>query len=129
MFDLQNTNTDTNERVMTLKEILDLINNDRKEKGENPLRHDKAMSKVENLSKEPSFGSVSKMDIVYNDKGQTVETYHLTKKQAIAVAARLDNSRLMFVIDKLEELSKPMSIEDQIMNGYILAVKQAEAKH
>ena len=124
MFDLQNI--DTNKRVITLKDILDVINEDRKAKGENPLIHAKAMVKVENLAKEPSFGTVSKMGIVYNDKGQTVETYNLTKKQAIAVAARLDNSRLMFVIDKLEELSKPMSIEEQILNGFILAQKQAE---
>jgi len=41
---------------------------------------------------------------VYNEKGQTVETLALTKKQAIASAAKLDNSKLMFVIDKLEEL-------------------------
>ena len=38
--------------VITLKEITDLIN----------VQHSKAMLKVEQLSKEPSFGEVAKMD-------------------------------------------------------------------
>ena len=38
--------------VITLKEITDLIN----------VQHSKAMLKVEQLTKEPSFGEVAKMD-------------------------------------------------------------------
>lgn len=80
--------------VITLKEITDLIN----------VRHDRAMQKVNELSAEPSFGTVSKIDIVYNDKGQKILTYLLNKKQAIAISAKLNNSLLMKVIDRLEEL-------------------------
>lgn len=86
----------TEEVVITLKEITDLIN----------IQHSKAMEKVKKLAKEPSFGTVSKMDFVYNSQGQKIETYALNKKQAIAVGAKLNNSLLMKVIDRLEELEK-----------------------
>lgn len=80
--------------VITLKEITDLIG----------VRHDKSMIKVEELAKEDGFGTLSKMDIVYNDRGQTIPTYRFTKKQAIAVGARLNTAMLMKVINRLEEL-------------------------
>jgi phage antirepressor YoqD-like protein len=81
---------------ITLKDLTDLIGVD----------HSKAMKKVTKLSEEPNFGTLAKIATVYNDKGQTVETYLLTKKQAIAVGAKLNNSLLMLVIDRLEELEK-----------------------
>lgn len=80
--------------VITLKEITDLIG----------ARHNDSMKKVEDLAKESSFGSLRKTRSVYNDKGQEIDTYLLTKKQAIAVGAKLNNSLLMKVIDRLEEL-------------------------
>ncbi len=89
-------NTNNGEVVITLKEITDLIG----------VRHNDSMKKVEDLSKEPSFGTLRKTRIVYNDRGQEIETYVLNKKQAIAVGAKLNNSLLMKVIDRLEELEK-----------------------
>lgn len=88
-----------NNGVITLKEITDLIE----------VRHDKAKLKIEELAKEPSFGSMSILDIQYSSGKntiQTIQTYSLNKKQAIAVAARLNNALLMKVIDRLEELEK-----------------------
>ncbi len=86
--------------VMTLKEITDLIG----------TRHDKAIKKIEKLSQEPSFGGVSILDIpTFNPDGSVnkyIETLVLNKKQAIAAAARLDNSMLMKVVDRLEELEE-----------------------
>ena len=79
--------------VITLKEITDIIE----------VRHDKAMIKVEQLAKEPSFGEVSKMD-TFNLNNVKVVTYVLNKKQAIAVGAKLNNKLLMKLVDKLEEL-------------------------
>jgi anti-repressor protein len=61
------------------------------------------MAKVEKLSEEPTFGVLRKTRISHI-KGKEIDTYLLTKKQAIAVGARLNNSLLMLVIDKLEEL-------------------------
>lgn len=81
---------------ITLKDLTDLIG----------VRHDRAMEKVLKLAEEESFGTVSKIDIVYNDKGQTIATILLNKKQAIAAGAKLNNSLLMKVIDKMEELEK-----------------------
>jgi len=93
---------------ITLKEITDLIS----------VEHNKAMKVVEKLSQEPSFGTVEKIATVYNNKGQTIDTYKLNKKQAIAVGAKLNNSLLMKVIDRLEELEsvnmRPLSVSEQI---------------
>lgn len=89
-------NSNSNEVTITLKDLTDIIG----------VEHNKAMKKVELLSKEQSFGTLAKMATVYNNKGQTVETYLLTKKQAIAVGAKLNNALLMKVIDKIEELEK-----------------------
>lgn len=89
-----------NTGVITLKEITDLIN----------VQHSKAMLKVQELSKEPSFGEVSKFD-TFNLNNVKVETYLLNKKQAIAVGAKLNNSLLMKVIDRLEELEKQNSFK------------------
>ena len=109
----------TNEEyVITLKEITDLIG----------VRHDKSMAKVEELASEDGFGTLSKIDIVYNDKGQTIPTYRFTKKQAIAVGARLNNQMLMKVINRLEELekSKQFQIPQTYSEALMLAAKQAE---
>ena len=95
--------------VITLKEITDLIH----------VQHSKAMLKVEQLSKEPSFGEVAKTDTL-NLNNVKVSTYLLTKKQAIAVGAKLNNSLLMKVIDRLEELenqNKPKSTLDLIIQS------------
>lgn len=86
--------------TMTLKEITDLLD----------VRHDKAMLKVAAMTESPDFGTVSILDIVYNDKGQTTKTYQLDKRQSIAVASRLNTALLMRIIDRWQELenqSKP----------------------
>ena len=107
-----------NSGVITLKEITDLID----------VRHDRAMQKVDELCLELSFGTVSKIDIVYNDKGQTIPTYLLTKKQAIAVGAKLNNTLLMKVIDKVEELENKnnFQIPQTLSQALLLASQQAE---
>lgn len=84
------------EVVITLKEITDLLE----------VQHSKAMKKVEELSKEPNFGVLSKMDTI-NLNGLKLETYGFTKLQAIAVGARLNNALLMRVVVKLEEGQQP----------------------
>ena len=93
--------------IITLKEITDLIE----------VQHSKAMKVVEKLSLEPSFGEVSKMD-TFNLNGVKVPTYSLNKKQAIAVGAKLNNSLLMQLVDRLEELEsvkqRPLTLNEQI---------------
>ena len=101
--------TNQNTGVITLKEITDLID----------VQHSKAMLKVEQLAKEPAFGEVSKFD-TFNLNNVKVETYLLNKKQAIAVGARLNNTLLMKVIDRLEELenqNKPKTTLDLIIQS------------
>ena len=105
--------------VITLKEITDLIQ----------VRHDRAMLKVDELIKEPSFGAVSKIDIVYNEQGQTIPTYFLNKKQAIAVGAKLNNSLLMKLVDKLDEIenkNKPVELSRKELA--LLVIKAEEEK-
>ena len=98
--------------VITLKDLTDLIS----------VQHSKAMAKIGVLSLEPSFGTVSKIDIVYNEQGQTIETYLLTKKQAIAVGAKLNNSLLMKVIDTVEELEKNKNEDIKIPKNPLEAI-------
>ena len=102
------------EYVITLKEITDLIG----------VEHNKAMRKVEELANEEGFGTLAKTATVYNSKGQTIDTYQFTKKQAIAVGARLNNTMLMKVINRLEELEtqKP---QFQIPQSYSEALRLA----
>ena len=76
------------EHVITLKEITDLIG----------ARHNDSMRKVEDLSLEDGFGSLRKIRSQYESgKGRIdeIETYIFTKKQAIAVGARLNTSMLI----------------------------------
>ena len=80
--------------TMTLKEITDLLK----------VRHDKSMKTVETMADTLGFGTMSKIDIVYNNQGQTIETYLLDKRQSLAVAARLNTTLLMRVIDRWQEL-------------------------
>lgn len=105
--------------VITLKEITDMIN----------VRHNDAMAKVEKLALEPSFGQLRKTRISLpkgNNATQEIETYNLSKKQAIAVGAKLNNALLMKVIDRVEELEKQKSIPQTFSAALLLASKQAE---
>jgi len=86
--------------VITLKEITELLVVEHNK----PIEHNKAMKIVDKLALETSFGTLEKITTVYNSKGQTIKTYNLTKKQAIAVGAKLNNALLMKVIDRVEEL-------------------------
>ena len=108
--------------VITLKEITDLIG----------VEHNKAMRKVEELANEDGFGTLAKTATVYNGKGQTIDTYQFTKKQAIAVGARLNNQMLMKLINRLEELEKakpqfqiPQTLSEALLLAGTLA-KQIE---
>ena len=101
--------------VMTLKDVVDVINNARnvnsKERGY--LEHGKAKTIIEELTKNKDFGQVEKISTRYtsgNGAIRELETFALTKKQAIAAGARLDNTMLMQVINRVEELEKQKSL-------------------
>ena len=106
------------EYVITLKEITDLIG----------VEHNKAMRKVEELANEEGFGGLAKTATpTFNPDGsinRNIDTYQFTKKQAIAVGARLNNTMLMKVINRLEELEtqKP---QFQIPQSYSEALRLA----
>lgn len=122
MKDLVLNKNQTNGGVITLKEITDLIS----------VEHNKAMKVVEKLTLEPSFGQLEKFATcitIGNGAVREIETYLLTKKQAIAVGAKLNNSLLMKVIDRLEELEKEnnaFAIPSTFSEALLLASKQAE---
>lgn len=59
------------ERVITLYEICKVMGKD----------HSKSKSKAEEIQGKPDFGTVAKMATVYNDKGQTIETYTNTQNK------------------------------------------------
>lgn len=111
-------NLTTTPATMTLKELTDLIE----------VRHDKAMAKVESLAKEPEFGTVPKIDIVYNSKGQKITTYKLDKRQSIAVTSRLNTALLMRIIDRWQELeeSAQFKVPTNFIEAMELATEQAK---
>lgn len=106
MNDLILNQKQVNVRVITLKEITDLIS----------VEHNKAMKVVEKLCLEPSFGEVENFTTL-NLNNVKVSTYLLTKKQAIAVGAKLNNKLLMKLVDRLDELEnkKPLTTTEQIV--------------
>ena len=103
---------------MNLKEITDLLD----------VQHSKAMLKVDRMAKEPEFGTVSKMDVVYNAQGQTVETYILDKRQSIAVSSMLNTALLMRVIDRWQELeaNQAPALPQSFSEALQLAADQAK---
>lgn len=104
-------------RVITLKQIVDIINKEERENGEvdsknqPKTRHAEAMKKIEKLSEEPSFGRPLKIRVRVETgvSVKEIETYHFTKKQAIAAAAKINNKYLMRVVDELERATKELA--------------------
>jgi len=94
--------------VITLKEITDLLE----------VQHSKAFDKVLKLSREPQFGEVSILDTL-NLNGVKVETLALTKIQAIAAGAKLNNTLLMKLVTHLE---KPMGLVELAQHNLELAI-------
>ncbi len=90
--------------VMTLRDIVVIINKQELKDGKvdnrgvPKTRHADAMNKIEKLSKEPSFGATRKIRVVYNDQGQTMETYAFTKKQSVAAGARINNAKNIHMV-------------------------------
>lgn len=83
--------------TMTLKEITDLLE----------VRHNNAMLVVEKMLQDQEFGTATKIQYQYtkgNNARGTIETYQLNKRQSIAVAAKLNTSLLMRIIDRWQEL-------------------------
>jgi len=101
--------------VISLKEITDILN----------VRHNDAVKKVEKLSEEPSFGSLRKTRSQYQSgKGrlEEIDTYEFTKRQAVAVGAKLNDSLLMKLIDRLEEIENKKNTP-QLPQNYIEALE------
>lgn len=81
------------EQTMTLKEITDLLE----------VRHNNAMAVVSKMLENQEFGHATKIQY-RTTQGNEYETYQLNKRQSIAVAAKLNTSLLMRIIDRWQEL-------------------------
>ena len=101
------------EQTMTLKEITDLLE----------VRHNDAMNVVSKLIENQEFGTATKIPYQYqkgNNAVGEIETYQLNKRQSIAVAAKLNTSLLMRIIDRWQELeaaSKPKLPTSMLMRS------------
>lgn len=101
-------------QVMTLKEITDLLE----------VRHDNAMNVVAKMLENQDFGTAPKIKEQYakgNGAIGETETYQLNKRQSIAVAAKLNTSLLMRIIDRWQELES--ANKPQLPTNYIDALK------
>ena len=125
---IKTTDTLPNGCIMTLKDVVDTINVARMKNGnESILRHDRAIRAIKKLSQTPSFGEVDNLS-TFNLNGTEVKTLALTKKQAIASAAKLDNTMLMQVIDRVEELENKSNAVLLDSREYDLKCKKLEAE-
>ena len=84
----------SSEVTMTLKEITDILG----------VRHDNAMRTVSEMAQDMVFGHAPQIEERYNSGKNTLITYRLNKRQSIAVAAKLNVSLLMQIIDRWQEL-------------------------
>lgn len=98
---------------ITLKDLTDLIG----------VRHNDAMKKVYELSLEDGFGLLRETRISHI-KGKEITTYLLNSKQAIAAGARLNNSLLMKVINKIEDLQKELMPQKSMVSKEIILLAQ-----
>jgi hypothetical protein len=81
------------------------------------------MKKVSKMATDPEFGAVAIMASVYNEQGQTVDTYQLDKRQSLAVSARLNVALLMRIVDRW------LLLEEQAQNrAPAIAYKRDTAK-
>ena len=98
---------------MTLKEITDLLE----------VRHDNAMRTVGGMVDGDGFGATTQIEVKLfrNNAEFTIKTYQLDKRQSLAVAAKLNVSFLMRIIDRWQELENPRPL-----TAIELAEKQLE---
>lgn len=88
--------------TMTLKEITDILK----------VRHDNATRTVNTMTKNPKFGACPQTEVMVeigSGAKRAVLTYVLTKRQSYAVAAKLDTSFMMDLVDRWEELEAQAS--------------------
>ncbi len=108
----------TEELVISLYEICKVMDK----------RHDKSKVLAEEIQAKAGFGTVAKKDIVYNDKGQEIQTYHYTKRQALMIGARLDSGNIIKLVDKLEESSLPISSGNPLLDALVASQRIIDAQ-
>lgn len=101
-------------RVISLYEICKLLGKE----------HNKAIKLAEEIQAKEGFGTVAKISTVYNNKGQEIDTYSYTKKQALMIGARLDSLNIIKLVNKLEQATKPLSFEEMAKQTILLADKK-----
>ena len=117
--------------TMTVKEIVDILNNEAKlafERGDydeipNPLVHRDALRTLKVLESKQSFGLGAEITTpIISGKGreQNITTYQLNKRQSIALAARLSVDLHMAIIDRWQELENQQS---KLPANYISALE------
>jgi len=95
-----------NDQTMALKEITDLLD----------VRHNDAMVVVEKLSSTAQFGRTTKFSYPTPSALQPnaeITTYLLTKRQSIAVSARLNTELLLRIIDRWQQLEAQFTLQLQ----------------
>ena len=110
-----NTPNDT----ITLKKVTDMIG----------ARHDNAMRMIPSLIADPSFGPAPQVEEVFyanNNAAQKLTTYLLTKRQSIAVAARLNVGLLMVIVDYWTEHEAKIISPDQAVQTLMQQVAQLQ---
>ncbi len=103
-------------RVISLYEICKIMEK----------RHSDSKKLAEEIQGKDGFGTVRKIRIVYNDKGQEIDTYSYTKKQALMIGARLDSSNIIKLVNKLEQATQNFQIPQTFSEALRLAANLDE---
>ena len=111
--------TQSPEMTMTLKEITDMLK----------VRHDNAMQTVKLMMLDASFGHAPEIQERYNSGKNVLTTYALNKRQSIAVAARLNTSLLMNIIDRWQELEDAQRAPAKPAYSFLTSTSRERIEH
>ena len=93
------------------------------------VRHDNAMRTVSEMLLDTSFGHAPQIEERYNSGKNVLITYALNKRQSIAVAARLNTSLLMNIIDRWQELEDAQRAPAKSAYSFITSTSRERIEH
>ena len=114
--------TQSSEMTMTLKEITDMLG----------VRHDKSMRTVAEMVQNPDFGmivQIGQSSPMPHGGFRVIQTYLLNKRQSIAVAAKLNVSLLMNIIDRWQELEDAQRAPAKPAYSFLTSTSRERIEH
>ena len=96
------------------------------------VRHNNAMRTVAEMAQDTDFGMITQIEYsspMPNGGSRIIETYRLNKRQSIAVAARLNTSLLMAIIDRWQELEDAQRVPAKPAYSFLTSTSRERIEH